>query len=188
MKKLALVVFLALFILACQKQGQYQYVETKDGRDFFLNSGEGKVVYVDKSNRIIDYVDLSLSLDEVARIKKEKALNDSSQKYRSFNESQIAGTDYSAEIRTRFYSDRLLYKVTVSPYREDLNRNSSNISFQFTDVAGFTLESVEPKGWTRIVDDNGTPVALETNGRIPMTLENYLEIASRGLLWREWKK
>jgi hypothetical protein len=187
MKRTLLFIF-SLLLIACQSQGKYQYIETKGGNDLFLNTIEGKVVYVDKSNRIIDYVDLNLNLAEISKIKSEKASNDTAQKYRTFGEKSIAGTSYSASIRTRFYKDKLLYQLSFSPYGEDLYRNTNTISFAFTDTVGFTLEKVEPRGWTRIVEDNGTPIRLETNGQVPMTLENYFEIADWNLMWSEWRK
>jgi len=175
------VFFISLFCFGCQK---FEHIGTKDGQTAFLDSSNGKIIYINNSNRVVDYVDLNLSKDEISRIKNDKELNDSAQKMKFWGKRDIPGTKYSIELSTRFYNDKLLYILQIGPYDDGISRLANTITVDLVDLDGFSLETIEPKRWIRSVDESGKAQKLSTNGNLPITLENYFEISEWDPSWR----
>jgi hypothetical protein len=168
----------------CNSGNKYSYVENKEGQSVYLDNLKGKVIFINNSNRITDYVDLNLTDQEIQKIKNDKDKNDASQKLKDWGSQSISGTKYSVSFSTRFYKDKLLYIATISPYDEDLRYIASTISIDLVDISGFSLEKISPGNWVKNVDEKGKPTRLSYSGDIPMTLENYLEINNWGLMWK----
>lgn len=166
------------------KENNFSYIGDKNGQSVFLDTKNGKIIYVNNSNRIIDYVDLQLSEQEISKIMQDKEINDSLQKYKVWNDYVISGTKYTLKFSTRFYNDKLLYLLFMTPYDNNASNLANTISIFLCDAAGFDLESFTPKGWIRSLDADGKPYAMGISGNIPITLENYLEITSWTASWR----
>jgi hypothetical protein len=173
--------FFLLFCIGCQK---FEHIGTKDGQTIFLDSSNGKVIYINNSNRVVDYVDLKLNKDEIRRIKNDKELNDSAQKMKIWGERNIPGTKYTLELSTRFYNDKLLYILQIGPYDDGISRLANTITVDLVDLAGFSLETIDPTRWIRSVDASGKAQKLSASGDLPITLENYFEISEWDPSWR----
>jgi hypothetical protein len=147
-----------------------------------MDAEKGKLIYVDESNRIIDYVDLrpdQVSIDRIVA-NKDMAINN-----KDWGSKDIPGTDYSVSLSTRFYSNRLLYVLKLEPYNDKARQFARTISIDLGDRNGFNLGEIESSyDWTNSVDDTGKEVGMNTQGSIPITLRNYLEIYSWGPRWR----
>ena len=178
---LFMVIIISFICISCQK---FSFIETKNGQSVFLDSNNGKVVYVNNSNRVSDYVDLKINEQEIAKIKNDKEINDSAQKMKDWGKNSIPGTKYSLEFLTRFYNDKLLYILQIEPYDDNTARIANTITVDLIDTAGFTLETIEPPRWTRVVDEKGKTQMLNSGGNIPITLENYMEIFDWSPSWR----
>jgi hypothetical protein len=183
MKRILSLLAVTVFILsaACQK---YSRIGEKDSQSVFLDEYNGKVIYINNSNRVVDYVDLKLNEQEIKEIRTNKELNDSLQKMKDWGDNTIAGTKYSLNLATRFYNDKLLYILELKPYDDNITRLANTITVDLTDIVGFTLETIDPERWTRSVDAEGNPQQLTARGSIPITLENYLEIYDWNPYWR----
>ena len=179
------VISLSLFLFGCSSSSnKYGFVETKDGKSVYLDNSIGRVVFIDKSNRITDFVDLNLGNTEISRIKTDREKNDNAQKLRDWGKQDIAGTRYSVSLQTRYYKDRLLYITDLGPFDDSLKYKSTTIEMDLVDATGFSLEKIHPETWMRVVDDKGVSIKLQYRGEIPMTLDNYLEISSWMLQWK----
>jgi hypothetical protein len=172
-----------VFLLICCTNNKYKFIEKSDNGIIFLDNVKGRVIFINRSNRVSDFVNLSLSDSEIARITTKKEQDDASQKLKDWGEQDIAGTKYSIALKTRYYKDRLLYICTLTPYSDTMKQNIDTIKIEFLDAAGFQLESVKPKTWARLVDDNGKGVGFQYSGELPMTLDNYLEIDGWSIQW-----
>lgn len=177
---LSLIVFF-ISITSCQK---YEFIGLKEGQNVFLDNINGKVIYINNSNRVVDYVDLKLNSSEITRIQIDKDLNDSAQKMKFWGDKNIPGTKYSLELSTRFYNDKLLYILQIRPYDDGVSRLANTITVDLVDTAGFVLETIDPTRWIRIVNDEGKAQRLSTSGSLPVTLENYFEIDDWSPSWR----
>jgi hypothetical protein len=178
---LALISFLSLFITGCKKENPFVFIETKNGQSVFLDALHGKIIYVDESNRIIDYVDLKpnqVLIEEIAE-NKERSINT-----KDWGIEDIPGSDYSVTLSTRFYNNRLLYVLKITPYNEKIKQFARTVSIDLSDKNGFNLGEIESSyDWTITVDDSGKEIGLNTQGSIPITLRNYLEIYHWGPKW-----
>ena len=176
-----MVIIVSLFCIGCQK---FEYIGTKDGQTAFLDSNNGKVIYINNSNRVVDYVDLKLNTNEISRIRNDKDLNDSAQKMKFWGKKDIPGTKYTLELSTRFYNDKLLYILQIGPYDDGLSRLANTITVDLVDLAGFSLETIDTLRWVQSVDAEGKAQKLSANGNLPITLENYFEIDEWDPSWR----
>jgi hypothetical protein len=183
-KNLAVLFFVCLVFLGCSKEQEYpfSFVEQKGGISVYLDGQKGKIIYIDETNRIIDYVDLRPNSTIVHAIEQNK--NDALMNKDRGNKN-MPGTDYSIELSTRFYNNRLLYMMKLSPFNDKIKRFARTVSIQLEDDRGFVLGKIESSyDWTTSVDDTGKEVALSKQGSIPITLRNYLEIVNWGPLWQ----
>ena len=182
MKKLVFA-FCVLGVLGCGQKQDYpfSYVGERSGQSIYLDGQKGKLIYIDETNRIIDYVDLRPKSTDILAIesRKEEALQIIDRGKRS-----AGGTGYSVSLSTRFYSNRLLYIMDVEPYNDNARRFATSLSVELYDGGGFTLGEISSSNsWTNIVDSSGNRVALQSQGNIPITLRNYLEIVRWGPRW-----
>jgi len=111
MKKIAFLLCMNLILISCQK---YEFIGPKEGQSVFLDIFNGKVIYINNSNRVVDYVDLKLASDEISRIRADKNLNDSAQKMKYWGKNEIPGTKYVLELST---SIMLQYKLWIKPFK-----------------------------------------------------------------------
>jgi hypothetical protein len=178
---LTIVLVLFLLVLGCQKENPFVFIETKNGQSVFLDASKGKLIYVDESNRIIDYVDLMPDQTTVDGIvfNKNKSVN-----VRDWGSKDIPGTDYSVSLSTRFYNNRLLYILQITPYGDKAIQFARTVSIYLIDSYGFGLGEIESTySWSSTVDDTGKRIGLNAQGGIPITLRNYLEIYNWGPRW-----
>ena len=178
-----LAVFCGVFFVGC-KENEFSYIKTRDGQSVFLDGKNGKVIYVNSSNRVIDFVDLNLSAREITTIRRNKEANDALQRMREWDKRTISGTNYSLELSTRFYDDRLLYILEMSPFDNNASGLANTITVHLLDEAGFVLEVLRPQVWSRIVNSEGKATAMSSRGGIPITLDNYMEISNWSPTWR----
>jgi hypothetical protein len=183
-KNIAVLIFVCLVFMGCSKEQEYpfSFVEQKGGISVYLDGQKGKIIYIDETNRIIDYVDLRPNSTAVQTIEQNK--NDALMN-KDRGSKDMPGTDYSIELSTRFYNNKLLYMMKLSPYNDKAKRFARTVSIQLMDDRGFVLGEIESSyDWTTTVDDTGKEIALSTQGSIPITLRNYLEIVNWGPLWQ----
>jgi hypothetical protein len=179
---LVFVSLLAFLAFGCQKENPFVFIETKNGQSVFLDASKGKLIYVDESNRIIDYVDLKPDKTSVEGIVLDK---DRSITTIDRGSKDIPGTDYSVSLSTRFYNNRLLYILKIEPYKDNSEQFARTVSIDLSDKTGFKLGEIESTySWVSIVDDTGKRVGLNTQGSVPITLRNYLEIYGWAPSWR----
>jgi hypothetical protein len=175
------------FFGCSQKQNYpFEFVETKSGLSVYLDGARGKLIYMDETNRIIDYVSLKPNSNEITIIEDNKiqALKNTDRGERS-----MPGTDYSVKLSTRFYSNRLLYVLELKPFDERARRFANTVSIELLDENGFVLGEIDSTyDWTTTVDSNGKEIGLNTQGSISITLRNYLEIDRWGPKWQDINK
>jgi len=182
--KRIIFVFLGVLILvtlSCKKENPFVFVETKNGQSVFLDASRGKLVYVDESNRLIDYVDLRPNATDVQAVvsNKQQAIINNNR-----GTQNIPGTKYSITLSTRFYNNRLLYLLKITPFDDKVKQFARTLSVEVSDENGFNLGEIESTyRWTTIVDFDGKEVGLSSQGSIPITLRNYLEIDNWGPKW-----
>jgi hypothetical protein len=178
----ALIIFLFLsLLLGCKRENPFVFIETKNGQSVFLDASRGKIIYVDESNRIIDYVDLKPNQETISEIveNKDRAINN-----KDWGSEDIPETDYSISLSTRFYNNRLLYVLKITPYDDKVKQFARTVSIALSDKNGFNLGEIESTySWITTVDGNGKEIGLNTQGSIPITLRNYLEIYRWGPQW-----
>jgi hypothetical protein len=151
------------------------------GQSIYLDGENGKIIYIDETNRIIDYVNLRPNSTDVASIENNRM---EALKNKDRGKETIPGTDYSVSLSTRYYSNRLLYILKLEPYNDNARRFANSLSVELFDEKRFLLGEIDLSyDWTNIVDDSGQRVKLQTQGSIPITLRNYLEIISWGAKW-----
>lgn len=169
-----------------QTQSNFQSIsKDADGRISIIDQAKGRLIIINKSNRIQDVISLSLNSDEIRKIKREKDVQDSSTKIREWPSVDINKTKYTVSLSTRYYKDRLLYKIKFYPADEMSSIRARTISINLRDVNGFVLEKITPQDeWVTVVDSIAAPIEESANGEIPMTLDNYLEIYSFDPNWR----
>ena len=177
-------VSLILFLSGCNQQqnNRFTFVETKDGLSVYLDGRAGSVIYIDETNRIIDHVSLRPNSGEIGIIEssKREALRSTDRGYRD-----IPGSPYSVELSTRFYSNRLLYVIRLEPFDNRAREMANTISIQLLDDNGFVLGTINRNtNWVTSVNSEGVEVGLNTQGSIPITLRNYLEINRWGPQWQ----
>ena len=182
--------FFALLFIACffgllgcdQKQNYpFSYVGERGGQSIYLDGEKGKIIYIDETNRIIDYVDLRPDSMVVSQIESDKwdALRDQDHGTRN-----IPGTDYKVSLSTRYYSNRLLYIMRVEPFSDNARNFANTLSVELHDSRGFSLVEIDSsRNWINNVDDSGNRIGLESRGSIQVTLRNYLEIAYWNPRW-----
>ncbi len=171
-------------LLGCVAKQEYpfSYVGERNGQSIYLDGQKGKVIYVDETNRVIDYVELRPDSFDILQIENNKmaALQNTDR-----GERIIPGTNYSVSLSTRYYSNRLLYMIELSPYDDGAWRIAETISIELSDSSGFLLGEIESsRNWISTVNNSGEPVLLNTQGSIPITLRNYLEIVMWRIRWR----
>jgi hypothetical protein len=171
----------AFLVFGCQKENPFVFVETKNGQTVFLDASRGKLIYVDESNRLIDYVDLKpdqVAVDEII-FDKNRSVNT-----KDWGNRDMPGTDYSVSLSTRFYNNRLLYILAITPYNDKAKQFARTVSIDLSDKNGFDLGNIESTySWVAVVDDAGKEAGLTVQGSIPITLRNYLEIYNWGPRW-----
>jgi len=185
--QLTIIPIAALLLISCGKQDgdNYQVIDKElDGKISILNQGTGRITIINKSNRIDDVIDLNLKNDAIEKIKTAKENQDAVLKIKAWGQMGLTGTKYKVELSTRHYKDRLLYTFTFSPLDAGSIEKAKLTSFNLRDANGFILEKVNPSlAWTTIVGDDGKPLYAQASGEVPMTLDNYLEIASYDPTW-----
>jgi hypothetical protein len=183
-KNFTVLFFICLVLAGCSREQEYpfSFVEQKSGISVYLDGQKGKIIYIDETNRIIDYVDLrpnSTAIQVIEQNKNDALVN------KDRGSKDMPGTDYSIELSTRFYNNRLLYMIKLSPFNDKIKRFARTVSIQLMDDRGFVLGEIESSyDWTTSVDVTGKEIALDAQGSIPITLRNYLEIVNWGPLWQ----
>ena len=180
------VIIFTIYGCNFQKQGDFQPInKDPDGRISIIDQTKGKLIIINKSNRIQDVISLSLNSEEIRKIKSEKDIQDSSTKIREWPETDINNTKYKVTLFTRYYKDRLLYKIKFSPADNMSAFRARTVSVNLRDNNGFVLEKITPQDeWVTVVDSAAVPIEETANGEIPMTLDNYLEIHGYDPSWR----
>ncbi len=185
-KKAAIVTFLLFTLSACEggSEKPYEVINKEaDGKISIINQSSGRLLVVNKSNRIDDVIDLNISSEEISKIKEAKQKQDAALKVKTWPEVKITSTKYSIVMATRYYKDRLLYSIKFSPSDKESSYKARTISINLRDENGFVLEKIQPASWVSVINEKGNPVLEQTNGEIPMTLDNYLEISAYDPNW-----
>jgi hypothetical protein len=184
-KPIAILSILIIGILCSCNSGEHRYsfIENKNGESIYLDNSKGKVIFINSNNRISDYVDLNIGENEIKKIKNEKDKNDAAQKLKDWDKKELVGTKYNAELSTRYYKDKLIYRLTIEPYDVYIANRLNTITFYLVDESGFILEKIIPENWIRNLDKKGMPETFGSNGSISMTIENYLEIINWNISW-----
>lgn len=178
---LVLVSLLSFLTTGCRKENPFEFIETRSGQAVFLNAAKGNLIYVDESNRIVDHVSLNPDSTVIADIAESK---DTALRNKNWGSDDIPGTEYSVSLSTRFYNNRLLYILKITPFDSRVRQFARTISIDLADRNGFNLEEIESTtDWTTTVDGDGEPIGLNTQGGIPITLRNYLEIYDWSPRW-----
>lgn len=191
MYRLLFVTALCIFItIGCSSRPTMQMVQSVDGKTTILDSKNNRLIVANQSNRIVDVVNLDLTSDQVAFIKSQKEINDKKIKVNYWPSFTPPQEKYTVSLSTRYYKDNCLYNITISPYDERLaNDRFSIATIEFSDSSGFILEKVDLslERWTRMVNDSGIPYEKGISGKIPMTLDNYMEIKNWNCTWHSSK-
>ena len=157
MKKVVFVLFVVIFIIAlagCFGNQSFVYVGEKNGQSIFLDSNKGKVIYIDETNRFIDYVDLNPSSEAIAQVGRDKF---DASITKNFDDKEVPGTNYTISLSTRFNSNHLYYIITVKPYNNNIRDFINTLSVEFLDFRGFLLEEIpSSQNWINIVNDSGS--------------------------------
>jgi len=170
---LVLVVTASLGLSACG-DGRYELKEERTGRLVRLDRWLGGVAVLE-GNTLVETLDPG-ALANLAR-------------GRSWPDRTIAplgGSTFS--LRTSWRAGALHYRLSIRPLSQRLTdalaqpnpRNSFTLSF--VDSEGFSVAEVAAalSAFTRVVDDTGTLVALETDARYPIASDHY----SLATAWR----
>jgi len=181
---LVLLTALAIFV-SCDKK-EIQLIRGIDGSTTIFDSENKQLLIVGQSNRIIDVVDLKLTAEQVASIKLLKELNDKKVKVNRWDSFKPPKEKYEITFATRYYNDQCFYQIIISPWDNRLQQRQFSLKhLSLYDSAQFTLEEIylPSTGWSRLVDDEGKPTKLRFDGKLPMTLDNYMEIANWTCSW-----
>lgn len=188
MKKVfnSLIIIISLFLFfSCNKEKidsqnilpqKYAYVGEKNGQSIFLNTIEGKAIYVNNKNQVSDYVDLDINVIEIDKIRNDKEIIKSFQQAYDWGKQKITNTRYSINLKVRYYNDNLLYILEMEPYDANLYRLANTIKIYFVDENNFTLETIKTISWNSRLNNEGKIAELVTSGSLPITLDNLLEI------------
>lgn len=104
---------------------------------------------------------------------------------KDWGSEDIPGTHYSVSLSTRFYDNKLLYILRITPFDNKVKQFARTVSVDLQDKDGFVLAEIDSTlNWTTTVDSAGKEVELNTRGSIPITFRGYLEIYSWGPRWR----
>lgn len=182
-----ILAFSCLSLLGCDglDNKKYEIVDRDaNGRLSIINQSSGQMLVVNKSSRIEDVISLNLSDGDVEEIRSEKDRQDAALKIREWPECEIPNSKYKVQLSTRYYKDRLLYQLIFFPSSETSAMKARTISINLRDGNGFVLEKIDPHNWVSVVNDKGKPEKEQANGEIPMTLDNYMEIAYYDPSWR----
>ena len=184
--KLLLLSFVVLVGCDTRDTKTYEVVNKDlDGRLSVINQDAGEMLIINKSNRIEDVISLKLSLDQIDVIKKGKAAQDLALKVREWPKNRISNTLYSVGLSTRYYKDRLLYKISFSPADKSSIQKAKTLKVYLRDNNGFVLEEIDPNSqWGTVVNESGKSVSEIAEGEIPMTLDNYLQVSGFDSSWR----
>jgi hypothetical protein len=183
-KIFVVLILVCCIFVGCSKEQEYpfSFVEQKSGISVYLDGQKGKIIYIDETNRIIDYVDLRPNSTIIQTIEQNK--NDALMN-KDRGSEDMPGTDFSIKLSTRFYNNRLLYMMELSPYNDKARQFARTVSIDLMDDRGFVLGEIEStRSWTARVDSSGKETGLDTQGSIPITLRNYLEIENWGPKWQ----
>jgi hypothetical protein len=158
---------------------RYVHVNTNDGLSVFLDNFNGKLIYINNHNEIVDYIDLKESAQKASEFKYDNYYN-----FGDWDNIKIFGKYPNAKLDIRFYDDKLLYIfeyfLRASEYENDnidekLNYFSNNIHINLIDNNNFILETIEPQNWSSTNDSLNGRIS---HGDIPITLKNFREIYS----------
>lgn len=169
-----------------KNEKELQLLKNIDGSSIILDQEKKQILVVSQSNRIVDVVDLELTLEQITSIKKQKELNDNKVKVNYWSPFIPPKEKYEISLATRYYKDQCLYKITIEPCDNRLQQGQFVLkSLHLYDESGFTLEEVilPVTGWTKLVDADGKPKEYQLVGKIPMTLDNYMEISNWSCTW-----
>jgi len=187
-QKMIPLAIISLLYISCDTQSNKNNFEilnkSNDGKLTMVDQKRERLLVVNSNNRIDDVIDLDISSKNIDAIKKNKETQDKATKIKTWPLMTINGTEYKIALSTRYYKDRMLYTINFTPYNTLSGFKSSTISIKMNDENGFTLERIIPSNWTNIVNEKAEPYAHQTDGSVPMSLENYLEITNCSPLWR----
>jgi hypothetical protein len=197
MLKYSILIIMIICLSSCSnlitenKSKDIQIIKGMDGNTTILDSDNKQLLIIGQSNRIIDVIDLQLTEEQISAIKTQKELNDNKVKVNYWNSFTPPKEKYSISFSTRYYKDQCLYRISISPWDTRLQqRGFKLVNLQLSDISGFTLEEVflPTTDWTRVVDSNGVPTEFQLTGKIPMTLDNYMEVSDWSCTWNSNKQ
>jgi hypothetical protein len=155
-----------------------------DGKISIIEPKRERIIVINKNNRVDDVIDLNLKDSDISAIKLAKEYQDKALKIRNWGEQSITNTKYAVTLSTRYYKDKLLYKLTFSPGDSSTPLKARQTTIILRDENGFIVEKINPfSSWVTIIDEEGIPAAEQASGEVPMTLDNYLEIGSFSPTW-----
>lgn len=186
-KRTKIIFILAGLLVSCSQSSNESFSfinKDSEGKISIINQKSGKLILINKSNRIEDVIDLNIKDEEIARIKNEKESQDAATKIKSWGEVSITGEKYKVSLSTRHYKDKLLYTFSFMPADSTSAVKARSTRFVLYDENGFALEKINPtQSWSTIVDENGKAKFEQASGEVQMTLDNYLEVSSFSPLW-----
>ena len=196
-------IFSALSLTACNKfkQKQFSYVGIIDDKTVFLDNDNGKVLYVG-NNRIVSSIDLNSNTNEINTIKNFEIISSSRNRFgllqytyklstRFYNNQML----YQLNIKAENLDIKILGEKVKDITEMEKLINETKRKIIFIDKDKFELESFIPQtsgnfslvaDYEPIISDGegsyqgGNKTSefynLKTQGRIPITFENYMEI------------
>jgi len=188
MKKMIFLAFgVSLLLSSCkeEKNENYQVINKDiDGKLSVIDQSKGRIIVINKNNRVNDVVELNLKDDDISKIKLAKEDQDKALKIRSWGNTTITGTKYTLSLSTRYYKDKLLYKLTFSPSDAGTPLKARETQINLRDQNGFIIEKINPySSWVSVVNENGVAQFEQASGEMPMSLDNYLEISAYDPTW-----
>jgi hypothetical protein len=170
-----------------QKSGEnFQMQQSINGNITILDQANHRLVVVSPSNRIIDVINLDLTPNQISIIKAQKESNDRRRKEIYWAPYSVPCEKYLVSFSTRYYRDNCIYRISISPYDNKISSGAFSIqTIELSDSSGFILEKIDVslERWTKVVDEKATPIAYQFVGKVPMTLDNYMEISNWDCTW-----
>jgi len=186
--RILLIVIISLITLSGCKSNNFEMHQMQNGNQAIVDVKSRRIVIINQSNRIVDVVNIDLNNNEVEAIKSLKEANDKKLKVIKWDSIVPPKEKYTIKFSTRFYNDKCLFTVSISPWDKTLGERYGFYltTIELIDSSGFSLEEIDLStlSWTRNIDEEGNPKSLDLSGKLQMTLESYMEIKNWTPTWR----
>lgn len=169
-------------LTACSPPARFETVATSDGRLYRLDRWFGGMALVNDSQLVA----VRPFATAQARFRADNPFAIEAPKTWPIDSIPQIGAR-AVTLVSRCRNGYFDYKLTVEPVPQRYPGSTGEpFALHLLDGAGFTLTSqaLGVTSFSRRVDDAGKPVALLTEGRLPLALEDCLFVASWNVSWR----